>query len=232
VVFYNLGAHGVAVDAATGAVRWKSPEGKAGYATPVPFTVGGRKLLAIFGGVGLAAVDPKDGALVWQHPWKTMSSINAADPLVVGEQILISSGYGRGAALLDVAGEKPRLVWENRNLRNQFTPSVVVDGFVYGLDGNTGGTPLRCIELATGESKWSERGIGTGGVLVVGKRLLILSDRGELILTEASPAAFKPLSRVKILSGTCWTPPTLANGRLYARNSIGTLVCYELPAEK
>jgi outer membrane protein assembly factor BamB len=232
VVFYNVGANGMALDAATGAVRWKSAEGKAGYATPVPFESRGRKLLAIFGGSGLAAVDPKDGALVWRHLWKTMSSINAADPLIVGNQILISSGYGRGAALLDVGGEQPRVVWENRNLRNQFTPSVVVDGFVFGFDGNTGGTPLRCLELASGESKWSERGIGTGGILVVGKRLLVLSDRGELMLAEASPEAFKPLSRVKILSGTCWTPPTLANGKLYARNSTGTLVCYGLPPEK
>jgi hypothetical protein len=31
-----------------------------------------------------------------------------------------------------------------------------------------------------------------------------------------------------VLGGRCWTPPALANGRLYIRNAKGDLLCLDL----
>ena len=108
---------------------------------------------------------------------------------------------------------------------------MVLGGYIYGLDGNADErATLRCIDPANGEVKWTGPVVGTGGILAANGRLVVLSDKGELSLYDASPAGFKVLSRVQILGGKCWTNPALSGGRLYARNAKGTLVCYDLAA--
>jgi outer membrane protein assembly factor BamB len=210
-------------------VVWKSGLGASGYATAVPFDYKGRHLVALFSSRELVALDPQSGEVAWRHPWKTTDDINAADPVILGDRMLISSGDNRGGALLQLTGGAPGVLWENKNLRAQFTPPVVLGGFIYGLDGNAGeNATLRCIDPAGGGVKWTGPVVGTGGILAANGRLVVLSDKGELLLVDASPAGFKVLSRVQILGGKCWTNPALSNGRLYARNAKGTLVCYDL----
>jgi outer membrane protein assembly factor BamB len=229
LVLYNLAAHGVAVDAGTGSLRWKSPDAPTGYATPVPFERAGRTFAALFTGREIVAVEPATGTVAWRLPWRTSYSVNAADPVMLEDRMLVTSGYGKGAALFDIAATPLRAVWETKALRSQFTPPVVADGFAYGIDGDAPGRgPLVCMDLKDGSVKWKEPNVGTGGVIIAGDRLVVLTSRGELILAERSPEKFKPLARAQILGGTCWTVPTLANGRLYARNSLGQTVCVEL----
>ena len=234
LVILNFGSAGVALDKQTGAVVWKSDPTAAGYATAVPFDFHNRHLVALFSSQELVALEPKTGVVAWRHPWRTRDDINAADPVIIGDKLLLSSGDNRGGAVLQLTDGAPKVLWENKNLRAQFTPPVVLGGFIYGLDGNAGErATLRCLDLATGDVKWTGPVVGTGGLLAARNRLLVLSDAGELLLADASPAGFKPLARAQILTGKCWTNPALNAGRLYARNAPGTLVCLELaPAGK
>jgi hypothetical protein len=62
----------------------------------------------------------------------------------------------------------------------------------------------------------------------VGDKLLVLSDDGELVTAEATPTAFKPISRAQVLGGKCWTHPILAHGRVFARNARGDLVAVDV----
>ena len=48
--------------------------------------------------------------------------------------------------------------------------------------------------------------------------LIILSERGKLVLAEATTEGYEELASHQVLSGRCWTQPTLAGGRLYLRN--------------
>jgi outer membrane protein assembly factor BamB len=106
---------------------------------------------------------------------------------------------------------------------------VLLDGFVYGSDGDTTGTPtLRCLEWKTGEVRWKHEGVGSGGLMAVDGKLLILTEDGELLVAPASPEGFKPSARAKVLDGKCWTMPVLANGRIYCRNAAGELVCVDV----
>ena len=59
-------------------------------------------------------------------------------------------------------------------------------------------------------------------------KLIIMSRKGELVIAEATPAAFKPLGRAKILSGECWAVPVLAGGRIYCRTDTGDLACVDV----
>lgn len=230
LLIVNAGEHGCAFDKKTGKTVWKSG-GAHGYATPIPFEADGVRLVALFTGKALHAVDPASGKPAWSHPWETKYEVNAADPVLLGGgRIFVSSGYGRGAAVLKVTAKGAETVWENKNISTQFNPAVFIGGYLYGIDGNsTSGAKgeLKCIDPKDGSVKWSQR-TGFGGLSAAGDTLIILNDRGELITAKATPDGFRELARAQPIGKKCWTTPTLAGGKLYIRNQAGTLVCLDV----
>jgi outer membrane protein assembly factor BamB len=183
-------------------------------------TLGGRRqILAVTASraVGLA---PEDGSLIWETEWQNGSRINVAQPLIVDKnRFFISAGYGKGAALVEVAGSgkslSARKVWENSMMKNKFNSSVLHNGHVYGLDEGI----LTCLDVATGERKWKGGRYGYGQVLLASGHLIILSDTGELVLVSATPDRYSELSRFSALSGRTWNVPAIADGRLLVRNA-------------
>jgi len=148
---------------------------------------------------------------------------------VAGNMVFISSGYGTGCALLQIDGGKATEVWRNKNMRNHINSCVLWKEHIYGIDGNAGGNnPLACLDLKTGAVKWSKPGIGSGSLMLADGKLIVLGDKGTLIIAEAAPAAYHELARAQILSGKCWTTPILCGGRLYARNAKGDVVCLDV----
>lgn len=224
LVVQNMGSAGVALDARTGKVVWTSGKTSGAYATPVPVKIGADPCLAIFSRQSLIVVKTASGQEVFSFPWKTDYDVNAADPIIDGNKIFISSGYNRGAALLELDGTTPRKVWENKNMRNHFNTSVFWKGYIYGPDDSG----LRCIAVDSGEVKWTDKEFRKGSLMIAGGKLVGLSERGELIIAEPTPDAFKPISRAKVLTGKCWTAPVLSNGHIYCRNAVGDVVCVDV----
>ena len=101
--------------------------------------------------------------------------------------------------------------------------------YLYGLFSfkQYGKGPLKCVELATGEIKWEEPGFGAGNCVIVGDKVVVLSDAGELVVASASPDKYKELARAKVLKGKCWSTPAYSNGRVYIR-STEEGVCIDL----
>lgn len=229
LLILNVGGAGTAVDKSTGKVIWKSDTSAAGYATPVPFVANRERCAAIFSGKALLGVRLKDGLPLWSHSWVTKWDINAADPIVFDDKLLIST-FDRGCALLKVSSAVPTVVWENSSMANHFNSCVVLNGFAYGVHGNTDhpDRDLRCLDLATGQMKWRHAGFGLGSLMAADGKLIILSERGELVVAEATPERFQPLARAQVLGGKCWTVPVLAHGRIYCRNAQGTLICLDV----
>ena len=222
----NIGDAGLALNKNTGATIWENGKGKCGYATPVPFVMGGQRGLAIFAMDSIIAVEPDTGKKLWQFPWVTKNDVNAADPVIFDKYVFISSGYGRGCAMLEVNSGEVTKVWESKVMRNHMNCSILYDGFVYGFDESE----FKCIVGRDGTEKWAERSLGKGSLIMSADgRMIIMSDKGELVIAQANPQEFKVLTRAQILpSGKCWTTPVLANGRIYARNTAGDLVCVDL----
>ena len=108
-------------------------------------------------------------------------------------------------------------------MRNHFNASVALDGHVYGFDAAT----LRCIDARTGERRWAKRRLGKGSLIAADGLLLVLSERGQLVLVEATPEAYRELAAHQVLRGRCWTSPSLWEGRLYLRHH-SELVCLDL----
>jgi len=233
IVVFNAGSAGIALNKDTGALVWKSEPKGASYSTGVPYESGGQKVVAMFTATRLVGLNALTGKVVWQLPWKTAYNVNSADAIVVGDKFFVSSGYGTGCALLEVRGDSVTEVWRNKNMRNHCNSSVLWKGYVYGFDGQVGGKgTLTCVDFATGEKKWSVKGMGTGSLMIAGGRLVILGEKGRLVIAEPSEDGFKELASSQILSGKCWTVPVLANGRIFARNAAGRLVCVDVSGAK
>ena len=116
-------------------------------------------------------------------------------------------------------------------MSNQYATCILHEGHLYGFHGRAdgGNCELRCVEMKTGKMKWSHPGLRSGTVILAGKELLILTERGELLRAPADPAAFRPTARAQILGFTVRAYPALANGLLIARDNKN-LVCVDLRA--
>ena len=225
----------VAFNKNSGDVIWSSHKDKLGYSSPIAITVKGVRQIICFTGTKLVSVSPTDGTIYWKYPWKTGYDVNAATPVFIPpDKVFISSGYDKGAAVLQmrvfVSPDDDRAatdqirenqgtvrieeIWKNRKMKNQFASSVLHENYLYGFDNSI----LKCIEANTGEEQWKSRGFGKGTVILADGHLIILSDRGKLGLAEATPAGYIEKASAKVLSGLCWTAPTLAGGKLYVRN--------------
>jgi outer membrane protein assembly factor BamB len=229
LVIYNAGTYGTALKKSDGSLVWQSGKGACGYSTGVPFTIDGQQYVVMAVRRELVGLNPTTGQVMWKFPWKTAYDINAADAIVAGETIFISSGYNKGCALLKISGSNVTNIWQNKNMRNQINCSVLWQGHIYGFDGQVGGGgKLTCIDLTTGEKMWSQGGMGTGSLMIADGKMIILGEKGKLVIAEASPTGYKELASAEILTGKCWTVPVLANGRIYARNAAGQLVCVDV----
>ncbi len=229
ILLLNVGAAGMAVDKTTGKIVWASEDRDAGYTTPVPFLRDGRWCAIIASGRFYLAVDIETGQQLWRHRWVTRFGCNAADPILAGEHVFVSSGYNQGSALLKIDGKEPSVVWAHKKMQNQCNSSILIDGYLYGIDGNshTSGS-LKCVELSSGKVRWSDESPGFGSLTAADGRLIVLGEEGQLMVARASPDGFEPSARASVLEGRCWTVPVLANGRIYCRNAAGDLVCVDV----
>ena len=236
----------VAFDKKNGDIVWNSHTDLLGYSSPIAATISGIRQFIVFTGTQLVSVSPENGQLYWKYPWQTQYDVNAATPVFIPpDKIFISSGYGKGAAVVQVKvavspkssaqeneGEKIRVeikveeIWKNEDMKNHFATSVLHGDYLYGFDNAI----LKCIDANTGREKWKTRGYGKGTLMLADDHLIILSDRGKLGLAEATPSAYNEVASAEILSGLCWTVPTLANGKLYARNEK-EMVCLDMTGQ-
>jgi outer membrane protein assembly factor BamB len=240
-VLLNIGGHGgagiVAFDRENGKVLWKATDEEASYSSPVAATLRGRRYAFFFNRAGLVAVAPDSGKVQFEFPWRPaiQASVNAAAPLVIDDLIFVSTCYERGALLLRFNGKEPEKIWSGDEiLSNHYATSVHHNGFLYGIDGRAdpGYQPppsLRCVELKTGQVQWRDESLGAGTVTLAGDRLLVLTDKGQLVLVAASPRKFSLLARAQILPTTVRAHPALADGLFFGR-SKDKLVCADLRA--
>jgi outer membrane protein assembly factor BamB len=229
------GAGIVAFNADTGAVLWTATDHDASYSSGVSATFAGQPTAVFFTRNGLVGLDPSNGAIRFQRQWRSRiaASVNAATPLIVGDTIFVSATYGTGAAAIQVQGGQLKDLWSGDEiLSNHYASSVYSNGVLYGYHGRQEFNPsFRAVDFKTGTVKWNVDAFHAGSVTLVGDRLLILKETGELILAAATPQAYRPLAQAQILPMTVRSLPALSDGFLYARNNDthkDVLVCLDL----
>jgi len=234
LVIANVGgakAGVIAFAARTGTVAWTATDDDASYSSGVAATIGGRRSAVFLTRDSLVGLDPATGAIQFQQRWRARqaASVNAATPVVVDDLIFVSAEYGPGAGVLRVNGSDLTPLWASDEvLSNHYATSLYHDGYLYGFHGRQEfGQDFRAVEFKTGSVAWSERRFLAGSVLLAGNQLVIVREGGELVLAPASPGAFRPTARAKILGGVVRPYPALADGFLYVRNE-NTLICLDL----
>jgi len=210
----------VAYNKNTGAPVWKVLNDRQAYVSPMLVELAGRRQIVVVSSSRVIGLVPESGAVLWSYPWDTDMGINVSQPVMVdSNRFFISSGYGKGAALVEVKGSGASFtattIWENINMKNKFNSSVLHNGYVYGLDEGI----LTCLDVNTGERKWKEGRYGYGQVLLASGHLIVTSDTGDLALIKASPDKYIEVARFTALQGKTWNYPAIADGRLLVRNA-------------
>ena len=273
-VLVNVGAPAgpcvVSLSFADGTTQWESASAYGpSYSSPVAARVHDQDCVFVFAGGksrpatgGLLALRPKDGAIMFDVPWRArkFESVNAATPVVVGDQVFVSESYGPGGILLEIQPDfTAKTVWKTDQLRNHFATSIYQDGYLYGLDGGDAvGVKLVCLELASGTLKWREElswedeiltasgvkkmsyGIARGNFIAADGDFLALGENGHLLWLRMDSEGVELLSRHWLFAArSTWTPPAISRGLVYicqnepgfAGNTKPRLLCYDLRSE-
>ena len=203
---------------------WSALDDKAAYTAPMLATLNGqRQIVAVTGerAVGLTL----DGAKVlWSSPWKTDFEINSALPLIVDDRhLILTAGYGHGAAMLELTQEGARTVWQSKAMKCKFNNAVLYQGVVYGIDEGI----LAAMDAQTGQKKWKGGRYGFGQLLLAGEHLIVVSETGEVVLVKASPSGHEEVAKFEAITGKTWNVPAMADGMLLVRNGV-EMACYRI----
>lgn len=229
LIFLSAGGPGqslLAFDKTDGKLVWKGEDDLPTHASPTPATILDVRQIVFYTQKGLVSVVPQTGKVLWRYSYPFQTA-TASSPIVSGDVVYCSAAYniGAGACRVTKTGDTftaAELWRKSGDLMNHWTTPVCKDGYLYGIygHGKTAGAPLKCVEIATGKEMWSQSGFGGGGATVlVGGKVLVQSDRGPLVLVEATPQSYKEIARCQVFGGQCWTMPVVSNGRIYARNT-------------
>ncbi len=215
----------LALNKADGSVIWKGEDDGITHSTPTIAEIHGVKQVIFFTQVGLVSAEAETGKVLWRYDFDFNVS-TAISPVVYEDVVYCSAGYNVGGGAVKVVkdggGFGIEELWrtKNENINHWSTP-VVKDGYLYGMFSfkEYGDGPLACVDIKTGEMKWSEAGFGPGNVILSGDQLIVLSDKGEIVLVSAEPDAYQEIAREDVLDGKCWSTPALAGGKVYVRST-------------
>jgi len=222
VVVLPGGAEGrsvVAYSRRDGQRVWSALDDQQSYSSPMLTEIAGVRQLVVFSAARVAGLVPGTGEVLWEYPWKTDYDVNASQPVILpGNRVFLSSGYGHGAVMIEVTRSEPkwsvRDVWRNIRMKNQFSSSLLHEGYIYGLDEAI----LACLDAATGDVKWKGGRYGYGQVILASGHLIVLTESGELALVRATPEGHREVVRVPAIEGKTWNHPAINDGYLLIRN--------------
>ena len=228
-------------------VKWQTWEKQASYSTPVVATIHGRRQALCLMRQGLVSVNPTNGAVNFSFWFRSpvTDSVNAMDPVVMDDLILLSAAYYKiGSVLLRVKpdGRGVEEVWRSTVLEVHWMTPILQDGFLYAFSGrNEPDAHFRCVELRTGKLMWDldERWAahstptpsvyGRGSCILADGKLIVLGEGGLLGLFRPNPQRAEEICRFQVpqLHYPCWAAPVLSRERLYLRNE-DRLVCLDV----
>lgn len=217
------GATLVCFEAATGRERWRAGRDETAYAALMTGRLAGQEQVVAYTAFSLLGLAAADGSLLWRIPLKTHANRHAVTPLLLGDQVVVSS-HSIGIRQFSIAagpeGVSARPGWAQPGLKTSLATLVEVGGSLYGQGPNRN---FHCLDARTGEVRWSQSGYGEqalvayAATLAVGDRLLVATERGELVVVAADPAQYRELARYQVC-GKTWSHPALSGGRLFLRD--------------
>ncbi len=235
-----------AINKKTGDVVWKSaiPDlgskggDGAAYSSIVISQAAGTKQYVQLVGRGVISVRASDGKFLWNYNKIANGTAVIPTPIVRGDHVFCSTGYGDGGAALlkvvkDGSGFKAEEVWykKSNELQNHHGGVILLGDYLYMGHGHNNGFPV-CVDFLTGKDAWRPgRGVGNGSAAVVmaDGHLYFRYQSGEMALIEATPAEYRLKGQFKIKTKhrESWPHPVILDGKLYLRDQQN-LHCYNI----
>jgi outer membrane protein assembly factor BamB len=219
------GASLVSLDKKTGEVQWKTGDDHAGYSSAILADVGGSKQVIVLSSQSAFGVQESTGELLWRYGKVANNVANIATPIYHDGAVFLSSAYDTGCALLKLNPKGMQEVYFNRDMMNHYSSSVLVDGILYGYSNQF----LVAMDFKTGKQLWKNRSVGKGSVTYADKHLYALGEDGMVGLIDATPDAYKEVSRFEYQKGSLpsWSPLVISDGRMYLRDQ-DNLTSYDI----
>ncbi len=225
----------VALDRKTGKVLWESKgfSEPVQYGSVIPAEIGGVRQYLLLTMDSLAAVAPEGGEVLWKTRRKGSTAV-IPDPIISGDLVYVTSGYGSGCNLFKVTGEGGKLkveqVYATKDMVNHHGGVVRVGDHLYGYSDGKGWV---CQDLRTGKTVWREKEkLPKGSITFADGRLYLRAEEGPgtVAIIDASPEGWKERGRFDQPDRTdrnSWTHPVIAGGRLYIRDQ-DLLLAYDI----
>ncbi|MFG0266338.1 MAG: PQQ-binding-like beta-propeller repeat protein [Rhodopirellula sp. JB055] len=223
VVIVHAGGDGdkgtLAFDIESGELKWSAAAGDHSYSSPQLLNLFGDDYVVMFTNAGMKILDPESGESRCDFEWK-LEGYSAVQPQrTAGNSIVLASQQETRCLELTQAddGFTVEERWASRKLKPDFNDFVVHDGYAYGFDAEI----FACIDLESGQREWKRGRYGKGQVLMLVDSgvLLVISERGEVVLLAANPSKHEELAKFEALEGKTWNHPVVIGDRLYIRNS-------------
>jgi outer membrane protein assembly factor BamB len=223
----------IAVRKSDGATVWRAENVGMTHATPILATVEDIPQVIFLTLSGLVSVVPETGIVLWRIAFSPSSISTAASPTVAGNSVQASAAYGSGSWLARLSRTDsgfsattvsgfPR---RGNDYQYHWSTPVTEGGYIYSVAGGSSGqAKLACFDPVGGTNRWTQMTVGSGriglgSIIRSANCLIVMTESGELALVRPNPAAFQLIGKLKVLTDLCWNRSTLANGRLYVRNS-------------
>jgi len=220
----------MAFNVKTGEPVYAEGAGSDGYSSPQFVELFGVPQVLIFTNGGLASHDPATGKQLWLYEWVVDGSSSAVTQpnMVVGNKIILGAGrIGLPSRCIEVtlteAGWEAKDVLSVAKFSPGFNDFVQHDGAIYGLEGGR----IVCVDIETGKVLWRDGKFGGGQVLLVGDKILVQAEAGEVVLIKASKTGLEEIATLPALNDKTWNHPVVANGHLIVRNAR-EVVCFDL----
>jgi len=227
-------------------VLWQPWEKQASYATPVAATIHGQRHVLCLMRQGLVSLNPTNGQVNFSFWFRSPvnDSVNAMNPIVLDDKILLSAAYYKiGAVLLRVKpdGKGVEESWRNTVIEAHWTTPILHNGYLYALSGrNEPYAHFRCADFDTGKLMWDRDEswpphstpqpdvYGRGSCIMAEGKLIVLGEGGILGLFNVSAQKPQEISRFQLpqLHYPCWAAPVLSGKSLFLR-SEDQLVCLD-----
>lgn len=222
----------VALDAATGEVKWRAGVGEAGYSSARLFERDGHRYIAMLKGEALDVFDPADGHVAWSYRITGADFTNSVTPVFAGHRILVSNTSEAFARLLDWdMGPEPnvRVAWKNQQFALLFNNPILLDGTLFAFnEKRRDPVEFTALDAQSGGIRWVSDAVPIGTFILADGHWIFLTRQGEVILARASAEGLKPIGRFPALEGKCYATPALADGRLYVRSNEGQIAAFDL----
>ena len=211
----------------TGAIVWRSGSDDVNYSSPVLARLGGQEVLMWGGDTILAALDPRNGKELWRYEHGGTGFFQRIlNPVLIRpDEYLITYKPDSAVLLHTSANAKPQPGWSTRELKLNYATPIVHGSYVFGYSGAF----LTCVDTTTGALAWRSRAPGRGWHIIVDGHLVVVTQEdGMLSIAEASPQGYKEKASLEILPRLVFTPPSFAEGRIYARDSYTEIVAVDV----